>query len=160
MQGQDRQGLKGKFRRRVAACAVFLAIAVAGGAVSAVPATAAAVPVTVNPLPSVDPISDPTNYSVLVNKSRPLNPASYAPSDLVNARGSGQYMRAEAAAWLNGLFQGAADAGTGGLSIVSGYRSYAQQQQVYAASNPEQTWWQQTLPAVCCDTRRRRRAAT
>ena len=83
----------------------------------------AALPATVNPLPSVDPISDPASFSVLVNKSRPLNPASYAPGDLINARGSGQYLRAEAAAWLNGLFQGAADAGTGGLSIVSGYRS-------------------------------------
>ncbi|MDR6438577.1 D-alanyl-D-alanine carboxypeptidase [Paenarthrobacter nicotinovorans] len=135
------QTFASKARRRVAACAVFLAVAVAGGVVTAVPATAApplastpaktAVPTTVNPLPSVDPIGDPASFSVLVNKSRPLNPASYAPSDLINARGSGQYMRAEAAAWLNGLFQGAADAGTGGLSIVSGYRSYATQTQVY-----------------------------
>ncbi|MCF3138448.1 M15 family metallopeptidase [Paenarthrobacter sp. AR 02] len=128
----------GNVRRRLAACAAFLSLAVVGGAVLAAPASAvdtrvaAAVPAAANPLPGVDPLGDPAGLSVLVNKSRPLNPASYAPGDLVNARGSGQYLRAEAAAWLNGLFQGAADAGTGGLAVVSGYRSYAQQQQLYA----------------------------
>ncbi|MGP0224334.1 M15 family metallopeptidase [Paenarthrobacter sp. NCHU4564] len=142
MRRLDHRTFVGKARRRVAACAAFLAVAVAGGVVSAAPALAApapavsgaakaAVPTTANPLPSVDPIGDPSSFSVLVNKSRPLNPLSYVPHDLINARGSGQYMRAEAAAWLNGLFQGAADAGTGGLSIISGYRSYATQQQVY-----------------------------
>ena len=72
-----------------------------------VPGTAAsaavvrgAVPTAANPLPSVDPVGDPASLSVVVNKSRPLNPVSYAPGDLVNARGSGQYLRAEAAAWL------------------------------------------------------------
>ncbi|TVU63904.1 M15 family metallopeptidase [Paenarthrobacter nitroguajacolicus] len=146
----DHQSFARKARRRLAAGAAFLAVAVGTGVLSAAPAVAvappaaaiatvakaavakAAVPTTANPLPSVDPIGNPASISVLVNKSRPLNPASYAPNDLINARGSGQYMRAEAAAWLNGLFQGAADAGTGGLSIVSGYRSYAQQQQVYS----------------------------
>ncbi|MCR1161476.1 M15 family metallopeptidase [Paenarthrobacter sp. UW852] len=128
----------GNVRRRLAACAAFLSLAVVGGAVLAAPASAvdtrvaAAVPAAANPLPGVVPLGDPAGLSVLVNKSRPLNPASYAPGDLVNARGSGQYLRAEAAAWLNGLFQGAADAGTGGLAVVSGYRSYAQQQQLYA----------------------------
>lgn len=139
----------GNARRRLAACAAFLAMAVTGGVITAAPSSATplpttapvaaasaiankmAAPTTVNPLPSVDPIGNPASFSVLVNKSRPLNPVSYAPSDLINARGSGQYMRAEAAAWLNGLFQGAADAGTGGLSIVSGYRSYATQEQLY-----------------------------
>ena len=154
MQVRVQQPWAGKVRRRLAGCAAFLAIAVVGSAAFAAPASAApasaapvsaarsaapaslfaqtAVPATVNPLPSVDPVGDPASFSVLVNKSRPLNPASFAPGDLINARGSGQYLRAEAAAWLNGLFQGAADAGTGGLSIVSGYRSYAQQQQVYS----------------------------
>ncbi|WOH18274.1 M15 family metallopeptidase [Paenarthrobacter sp. GOM3] len=128
----------GNVRRRLVACAAFLSLAVVGGAMVAAPASAAdtrvavAVPGAANPLPSVDPLGDPAGLSVLVNKSRPLNPARYAPGDLVNARGSGQYLRAEAAAWLNGLFQGAADAGTGGLAVVSGYRSYAQQQQLYA----------------------------
>ncbi|WP_043470741.1 M15 family metallopeptidase [Arthrobacter sp. Rue61a] len=148
MRSHIRSGSMGNARRRLAACAAVFSLAVAGGVVAAAPATAAptqavtttapaavaqtAVPTTANPLPSVDPVGDPANLSVLVNKSRPLNPVSYAPGDLVNARGSGQYLRAEAAAWLNGLFQGAADAGTGGLAVVSGYRSYAQQQQVYS----------------------------
>lgn len=156
MRARNHQLSAGKVRRRLAAGAVCLAIAVAGGAAVATPAEAkapagptpvsaapaglvppsfvsqTALPATVNPLPSMDPVGDPASLSVLVNKSRPLNPASYAPDDLINARGSGQYLRSEAAAWLNGLFQGAADAGTGGLSIVSGYRSYAQQQQVYS----------------------------
>ncbi|AMB41820.1 MULTISPECIES: D-alanyl-D-alanine carboxypeptidase family protein [Paenarthrobacter] len=161
MQLHDHRARAAKVRRRLVGLAAGLAV-VTGSAAVAAPANAtaaasasaahmtparvgatpnsappssvtkAALPATVNPLPSVDPISDPASFSVLVNKSRPLNPASYAPGDLINARGSGQYLRAEAAAWLNGLFQGAADAGTGGLSIVSGYRSYAQQQQVYA----------------------------
>jgi len=166
MQVQDRPGTPRNARRRVAACAVFLALvlaaALAPAADAAAPASAAPtaqatryvseagvtahraavvnaaavkaqVPSTANPLPGLDPAGDPANLSVLVNKSRPLNPATYAPADLVNARGSGQYLRAEAAAWLNGLFQGAADAGTGGLAVVSGYRSYAQQQQVYSS---------------------------
>src|SRR5882757_2961801 len=41
-------------------------------------------------------LTDPTSIWVVVNKQHPLNPKSYAPSDLQNV-GSGQYMRAEAA---------------------------------------------------------------
>lgn len=158
MRVQDQAGTPKNGRRRLAACAAFLATVLAGGLAAAAPATAgnptaapatsttaaspakataavvnALVPSAANPLPALDPVGDPANQSVLVNKARPLNPVTYAPGDLVNARGSGQYLRAQAAAWLNGLFQGAADAGTGGLAVVSGYRSYAQQQQVYAS---------------------------
>lgn len=80
---------------------------------------------------------DKTKYSTseagsiwwVVSKTRPLEPQTYAPSDLVNVSG-GQQMRQEAATALFKLF---AAAKTEGLTLQpdSGYRSYARQQQVY-----------------------------
>ncbi len=73
--------------------------------------------------------SDPTSPWVVVNKTRALNPAGYAPSD-VTAVGNSQQLRAEAATALAGLI---AAAKTEGLSIqaLSGYRSYDRQVTVY-----------------------------
>ncbi len=74
-------------------------------------------------------IDDPASIWVVVNKPRPLNPITYAPTDLV-AVGNGQFMRAEAAQALTHLFS---DAKTKGYNLVaeSGYRSYATQTTVY-----------------------------
>ena len=71
----------------------------------------------------------PSSIWVVVNKQRPLNPITYAPSDLTSV-GNGQYMRLEAAQALVHLF---ADAKAAGYAIVpeSGYRSYATQTSVY-----------------------------
>lgn len=66
---------------------------------------------------------------VVVNKSRPLQPLSFAPTDLVDA-GNGQQMRQEAAAALQEMLQAATADGMN-LQPLSGYRSYQTQQTVY-----------------------------
>lgn len=85
---------------------------------------------TGNPLPSVDPSPSASSISVLVNKQRPLSPSQYYPSDLANFRGTGQYLRAEAAASLNTLFNAASAAGKP-LTVVSAFRSYQTQVSTY-----------------------------
>lgn len=72
---------------------------------------------------------DPASIWLVVNKLRPLQPESYAPSDLVSV-GNNQQLRQEAATALNALIS---DAKSAGLSIspMSGYRSYQRQVQVY-----------------------------
>ncbi|OFI36860.1 D-alanyl-D-alanine carboxypeptidase [Arthrobacter sp. SW1] len=91
---------------------------------------AGAAPATVNPLRSLAPVFTASSTSVLVNKSHPLNPLRYVPANLVNARGSGHYLRSDAAGALNTLFNAAAGAGHG-LAVVSGYRSYDTQASLY-----------------------------
>ncbi len=76
-------------------------------------------------------LTDPASPWVIVNKQHPLNPTSYAPSDLV-AVGNGQQMRAEAAVALHQMFT---DATTAGYTLVadSGYRSYNTQVSTYGS---------------------------
>jgi len=74
-------------------------------------------------------IDDPVSSWVVVNKARPLNPVSYAPTDLTNI-GSGHQLRAEAAAALANM-QNAASAEGLTVSAQSGYRSYTTQISVY-----------------------------
>jgi D-alanyl-D-alanine carboxypeptidase len=76
-------------------------------------------------------LTDPNSPWVIVNKQHPLDPVSYAPSDLVSI-GNGQQMRAEAASALQKLF---ADATTAGYTLVadSGYRSYTTQVSTYGS---------------------------
>jgi D-alanyl-D-alanine carboxypeptidase len=88
-------------------------------------------------VPPVEPSFDKAKFSnddvtsiwVVVNKQRPLNPKTYAPTDLVSV-GSGQQLRKEAATALASLISGAK---TEGLTIspLSGYRSYDTQVSVY-----------------------------
>jgi len=73
--------------------------------------------------------TDPSSIWVVVNKQHPLNPTSYAPTDLTSV-GNGQYMRAEAATALTSFFAGAKAAGYT-LRADSGYRSYATQVATY-----------------------------
>lgn len=72
--------------------------------------------------------SDPSSIWVVVNKSRPLNPREYAPTDLVDFQG--QRMRKEALTALQQIFGAAASEGLQ-LQALSGYRSYETQQYVY-----------------------------
>src|SRR5690606_11328019 len=51
-------------------------------------------------------LTDAVSPWVVVTKQRPLNPAQYAPNDLVNA-GGGQQLRREAAAALQTMFDAA-----------------------------------------------------
>jgi zinc D-Ala-D-Ala carboxypeptidase len=73
--------------------------------------------------------TDPSSSWVVVNKPHPLNPISYAPTDLTDV-GNGQQMRAEAATALNHML---ADAAVAGFTLVadSGYRSYTTQVGTY-----------------------------
>jgi len=73
--------------------------------------------------------TDPTSIWVIVNKKHPLQPLSYAPSDLT-AVGNGQYMRAEAASALKTMLTAAQRAGFA-VTPASGYRSYPTQVSVY-----------------------------
>ena len=73
--------------------------------------------------------TDPASIWVIVNKQHPLDPKTYAPSDLVSV-GNGQYMRAEAAAALSTMLAGAKAAGNT-VTAGSGYRSYDLQISVY-----------------------------
>jgi len=85
-------------------------------------------------------IDDPGSIWVVVNKTRPLKPIEYAPTDLT-AVGNGQLMRKEAAGALASLIAGAK---AQGLTIAadSGYRSYATQVSVY--NNEVKTYGQAT----------------
>ena len=73
--------------------------------------------------------TDPTSRWVVVNKRQPLSPSTYAPTDLTSV-GSGQVLRADAAAALLQMISAAAAANVP-LRAVSGYRSYAYQVSVH-----------------------------
>ncbi|WP_062203606.1 M15 family metallopeptidase [Demequina salsinemoris] len=75
-------------------------------------------------------LDDPTSFLVVVNKSRPLDPMTYAPEDLVNVEGvpggSSERLRSEAAEALAQMRDAAVAEGLD-FSIASGYRSYTEQ---------------------------------
>lgn len=83
-------------------------------------------------------LSDPTSPWVVVNKQRQLQPADYAPSDLVtpdiplrpNITDNEKYVRSALAPSLKSLVSDAAKQGIQ-LNLQSGYRSYAQQVKLY-----------------------------
>jgi D-alanyl-D-alanine carboxypeptidase len=79
-------------------------------------------------------LTDPTSYWVVVNKLTPLNPISYAPSDLVTvpvAHDNPAVMRGAASAALVAMFAAGAAEGAGQMQVQSSYRSYPVQVQVY-----------------------------
>jgi D-alanyl-D-alanine carboxypeptidase len=121
----------------LAACAPEAAI------VSTARPTSSAPPLVPSPSPTPTPtatapgfdktalsIEDPTSLWVVVNKLRPLRPASYAPPDLVVppvphiSRPASSSMRAEAAAALKSMFVTAAAEGAGAMQIQNAYRSF------------------------------------
>jgi len=83
-------------------------------------------------------IDDPSSVWVVVNKSRPLNPIKYKPSDLVvpgfgplNANPYQHSMRKEVATYAEKLAKAMHSVGKGRLVIQSAYRSYATQKTVH-----------------------------
>jgi D-alanyl-D-alanine carboxypeptidase len=74
-------------------------------------------------------LDEPSSLWVVVNKQRPLNPKTYAPTDL-SPIGNGQKMRLAAANQLKLLFD-AAKSASYTLIAESGYRSYSTQVSVY-----------------------------
>ncbi|TKV29525.1 D-alanyl-D-alanine carboxypeptidase family protein [Arthrobacter sp. NamB2] len=87
------------------------------------------------PPPATDLHSDPGSVDVVVNKRRPLEPLDYAPSDLrrpdVATATDNALLRPDTAAAVEEMFAAAAGDGVG-LVIVSGYRSFANQESTYA----------------------------
>lgn len=122
------------------ACAPQVA-PLAGASTSATPSAPAVVTPTPTPTPtptgfdkSKHSITDPTSEWVVVNKQRPLNPVSYAPTDLVTvpvAHDNPAVMRKVAAAALVQMFAAGKAEGAGGMQVQSSYRSYPVQVRVY-----------------------------
>jgi D-alanyl-D-alanine carboxypeptidase len=108
--------------RGIAAAVVVLALFLAGAPV------AQAAPAGEQLSTSV--VSTPTHPWVLVNKSRPLNPLQFVPSDLVSWNGTSHLLRKSVSAAANQMFTGARAAGHS-LEVISGYRSYATQRDLY-----------------------------
>lgn len=74
-------------------------------------------------------VDSPDSPWVVVNKTRPLNPISYAPADLTSV-GGGQQLRKEAAEAFMAMQAAAKNEGLS-LAAMSGYRSYETQVSVY-----------------------------
>ncbi len=137
-------------RIRLRAVAAIATVIVLGGCASErepipVPTTPSPTPtVTATPTPTPTPtptfdttrysIDDPASLWVVVNKLRPLNPESYAPSDIVRVPvpyANEPFLRQEAADAVVALFAAAeAEAGLR-LQAQSAYRSYNVQVRVY-----------------------------
>lgn len=84
------------------------------------------------PAPSFD-IDNPSSITVVVNKQRQINPAGWAPDDLVapNVPNSGgQPLRAEAAAALEQMYAESVAARVP-FAILSAFRGYDMQQQLF-----------------------------
>ncbi|WP_269076554.1 M15 family metallopeptidase [Arthrobacter antioxidans] len=103
----------------------------ASGPATAAPATASPAP----PAPGATAHTDPGAVDVVVNKRRPLTPLDYAPADLrrpaVATPTGFDLLRPDAATAVEEMFAAAAADGVG-LAMVSGYRSFADQESTYA----------------------------
>jgi D-alanyl-D-alanine carboxypeptidase len=73
-------------------------------------------------------IDSASSLQVVVNKHRPLNPATYVPARLVRVQG--EQLRTEAADAYKQMAKAAKSAGVN-IIPVSGYRSYSQQASLY-----------------------------
>nr|WP_245762919.1 M15 family metallopeptidase [Microbacterium azadirachtae] len=84
--------------------------------------------------PCID-LADPNRDWVVVNKIRPLNPITFAPSSFgdpaLSVDGAGS-VRSDVAQALDRLSAGADAAGVGSIALASGYRSYDTQVQTYS----------------------------
>nr|WP_231918750.1 MULTISPECIES: M15 family metallopeptidase [unclassified Leifsonia] len=95
-------------------------------------------PPTPTPVPfdkTAQSTDDPASPWVVVNKARGLNPADYAPTDLIYPdlpNLNDQPMRQETAAAVVAMFQAAKSEAGLSLSIQSAYRSFDSQTRVYA----------------------------
>lgn len=102
-------------------------------AVTAPDIDASATPPSIHAAPAYD-LDSPDSVTVVVNKSRPLEPETYAPDDLMDLTaipgGASQQLRAEAADALLALHRDAAAAGAG-FSVSTAYRSYGFQESLF-----------------------------
>lgn len=85
--------------------------------------------VTAVPASAAEPVRDPANIKVLVNKAHPLSPLKYTPK-LARWKSTGYRMRPDVSTKLSSLFTGADSAGHA-IAVVSAYRSYAEQRDLY-----------------------------
>ncbi|WP_104166309.1 D-alanyl-D-alanine carboxypeptidase family protein [Arthrobacter sp. SX1312] len=103
----------------------------AGSGPAAAPPPASSAP----PAPAASAHTDPVAIDVVVNKRRPLTPLDYAPADLrrpdVATPTGFDLLRPDAAEAVEEMFAAAAADGVG-LAMVSGYRSFADQESTYA----------------------------
>ena len=107
---------------------------------SATPSASVSVATSPTPSPSATfdklahPLDDPTSIWLVVNKTFPLVPKDWVPTDLTSMpgipEGSDQQMRAEAAGALTTLYQ-AANAAGAGFRVSTAYRSYSFQKALY-----------------------------
>ena len=101
------------------------------GPATAPPAAASSAPTA----PAASAHTDPVAVDVVVNKRRPLTPLDYAPADLrrpdVATPTGFDLLRPDAARAVEEMFAAAAADGVG-LAMVSGYRSFADQESTYA----------------------------
>ena len=91
-------------------------------------AFAGTVPAAAVAAPTDYDIDTASSLQVVVNKQRPLNPATYVPASL--DRITGVKVRSEAADAYKKLTRAAKTQGVS-ITLVSGYRSYSQQQSLY-----------------------------
>jgi D-alanyl-D-alanine carboxypeptidase len=79
--------------------------------------------------------SQVSSLQVVVNKTRPLNPATYYPSDLVKVSGKfnpyGRIVRKEVAAAVLAMGNQMQADGQGTLIVQSGFRSYGSQKTIH-----------------------------
>ena len=98
------------------------------------PESGPAAPETVK---AADPYADPRSLTVVVNKHRPLQPVEYIPEPLalpnvaLGVDHGRAMLRTEVAAAAESMFATALEEGVG-LVLVSGYRSFADQEATYA----------------------------
>lgn len=88
------------------------------------------------PALAADDLGTPTSLQVVVNKTRPLNPKTYYPADLVKVpkfNPYGRLLRKEVSASVVKLGKTMSAEGAGTLILQSGFRSYASQKTIHAA---------------------------
>ncbi len=133
--------------RAIVACGVVVALAACAApapstspSASPEPSVTASATALPEPTPTATfdtlahPLDQPTSIWVIVNKTFPLNPKSWVPTDLTYMsnipEGGDQRMRAEAAKALASLYQAAKAAGAG-FKVSTAYRSYDFQKALY-----------------------------
>ncbi|GAA1571152.1 M15 family metallopeptidase [Leucobacter aridicollis] len=142
---------RGDLARRAGwtAAAAFLGLGLLAGCAQSEPASPSPDTATTSPAPEPTPdpapaqpefdrsaqsIDDPASLWVISNKSRPLDPVDWAPSDLVATSGVenefDQPLREPAARAVEALIGAAADAGHS-VWIISAYRDYGTQVALY-----------------------------
>ena len=115
--------------------ALTLALAISLTSIGSIPASALDACAT-SPTDASCLINVGSSKQVVVNKTRPLSPITYRPSDLVRVpkyNPYGRIVRREVSAQIVAMGNAMKVAGKGTLIVQSGYRSYASQKTIHAA---------------------------